>query len=545
MSQSGVETWEVLEALEGRGFRYVAHFGETGFQLAGSLQTDDGAHECTMLVSKDFSAPPAIILRTIPERLRPIAPHISNLGSLCYLSSSLIAINVFDPIGQMLACVDRASFVLNEILAGRAVDDLVDEFFVYWGMADLICQYDVADLDARDIQTYLRNDVAPHQLIVTDSLARTRNKVALADDTRLTGPFPAVLVRTQVSPRPSTENWPIKTVGDLLDWQAGMESRAARRIEDRIARCVEQGMRAVTVVLLAPKIHYAFSVSFNDPEGKRIPTEQLRKKSVMRAIAVYPVHVNRIDNHYVTQRNIPGMQTLAGKKITVVGCGTIGGYLAELLMKAGAGSGSGQLTLVDDDSLAPGNLGRHRLGFGYLDKNKAEALRDELEKTLPGVNVKALPNDIRDVVLRGQDLIIDATGEEAMGSLLTRKYVDKCALISVWTVGPGVAVRAVLKSKSEHACPYCLTLHGKEGRYLPTVQPIEQIYAGQGCEQEYVPFAASASIQAACLASELVLDWMRDHVGNNVRTRVLDEKYDGNATRMAVERFDGCPACRT
>ena len=80
-------------------------------------------------------------------------------------------------------------------------------------------------------------------------------------------------------------------------------------------------------------------------------------------LKVMPVSVIRIDDRYLAQRNIPKSKTLAGKKIALVGCGTIGGYLSDMLVKAGAGTCGGQLTLVDFDGLLPQNIGRHRLGL--------------------------------------------------------------------------------------------------------------------------------------------------------------------------------------
>jgi tRNA A37 threonylcarbamoyladenosine dehydratase len=128
-----------------------------------------------------------------------------------------------------------------------------------------------------------------------------------------------------------------------------------------------------------------------------------------------PVSVIRIDDRYLAQRNIPKSKTLAGKRIALVGCGTIGGYLSDMLVKAGAGSCGGKLTLVDFDGLLPQNIGRHRLGFPDLLSNKAEAMAKELKRLSPGVEVHALPVDVRQAQLGKLDLLIDATGEESSG----------------------------------------------------------------------------------------------------------------------------------
>lgn len=51
---------------------------------------------------------------------------------------------------------------------------------------------------------------------------------------------------------------------------------------------------------------------------------------------VEPVQMLRLDDRYLAERNIPGRATLAGTRIGLIGCGTIGGFLGEMLVKAGA-----------------------------------------------------------------------------------------------------------------------------------------------------------------------------------------------------------------
>ncbi|MEK5749918.1 ThiF family adenylyltransferase, partial [Acinetobacter nosocomialis] len=48
-------------------------------------------------------------------------------------------------------------------------------------------------------------------------------------------------------------------------------------------------------------------------------------------------------------RSRPEIGDLRTKKIALIGCGTIGGYLAELLIRAGAGMGTKSLDLFDHD----------------------------------------------------------------------------------------------------------------------------------------------------------------------------------------------------
>ncbi len=57
----------------------------------------------------------------------------------------------------------------------------------------------------------------------------------------------------------------------------------------------------------------------------------------------------------------PDVGNLSQKRIALIGCGTIGGYLAELLLRSGAGCGENYFHLYDNDSFKPHNFARHSL----------------------------------------------------------------------------------------------------------------------------------------------------------------------------------------
>lgn len=99
-----------------------------------------------------------------------------------------------------------------------------------------------------------------------------------------------------------------------------------------------------------------------------------------------------VDSGYVFGRNLHGSSNLADKRILLIGCGTIGGFLAQQLAQCGAGAGKGELTLVDPDSLYPANLGRHLLGAPYLYDNKARACAEFIGSQLPPLNIRAVPD---------------------------------------------------------------------------------------------------------------------------------------------------------
>jgi sulfur-carrier protein adenylyltransferase/sulfurtransferase len=85
---------------------------------------------------------------------------------------------------------------------------------------------------------------------------------------------------------------------------------------------------------------------------------------------------------------------LRGKKVGLVGCGSLGSKIATSLARSGVGA----FVLVDDDIMKPGNLVRHDLDAASLGAHKVDALEARLKAVSPHINVSA-----RRVVLGGQE----------------------------------------------------------------------------------------------------------------------------------------------
>lgn len=535
----------VVEAFVSRGFRFVKP-SSGGFILAGPLHTSEGAHDCILSLPRNFDRPPAIALRKIPDVLKPIAPHLDSEGGLCYLSRSSIAINIFDPVGQMLGCLERAEKVLGQLLRQELVDDLAEEFFAYWGEDFFHVFFDFRVGTSKNLRAMVDTRSSHHFALVfiTDDVARTTRKSKVLGHEVRELVCSVARVYTQVEPRPTQEEWPPKTLGNLLKWQSIRDARASRKIEERIGQAAERGADCLAIMIESPRFLYAFVVLFAPLQGANYSKVQLRKKQIRESCPILALRGWRIDEGYITQRNVPGMKTLENKKIIVVGCGTIGGYLADMLVKAGAGARTGELILVDSDILHAANLGRHRLGFQYIDMKKSDALAQELKTCMPDANIRSLPVDARTANLSKADLIIDATGEQTVSDFLAAEHTITDQLC-VWIEGPGVAVRALIRRDSNQACIQCLTRHMREGEYSATVEEMPKVYAGQGCESEYVPFPASVSMQAACLASEMVMDWSAGADSPALRTWVVDRKFTAKMDDCTPPKSADCPACST
>lgn len=128
---------------------------------------------------------------------------------------------------------------------------------------------------------------------------------------------------------------------------------------------------------------------------------------------------------------------LGGKKIAIVGLGSLGARMALSLARMGARN----FLLVDDDILLPENLCRHPLDWTSVGRHKVDAVADAIRRLVPGVRV-----DVSRLNLTGQenvaslngllkrlgkrDVIIDMTASPDVFNLLTAVAVaDKKPLL--------------------------------------------------------------------------------------------------------------------
>jgi molybdopterin/thiamine biosynthesis adenylyltransferase len=107
-------------------------------------------------------------------------------------------------------------------------------------------------------------------------------------------------------------------------------------------------------------------------------------------------------------RNPKEHESLSTKHVIVVGCGSVGSAVCEMLVRAGLG----KLTLIDPETLAPENIGRHLLTQRDLGRPKVEAMKDRLLGINPECNISARPVTFEEQICASKNL------EEAMPDLV-------------------------------------------------------------------------------------------------------------------------------
>lgn len=233
--------------------------------------------------------------------------------------------------------------------------------------------------------------------------------------------------------------------------------------------------------------------------------------------------VQRADYRAVHGRTASAdVDVLRKKKVAIIGCGALGGYLARAVVQAGVGS----LLLVDMDTLSSGNTGRHFLGMSSVGQAKSTAVRQILLADFPSaVAIEAWIGAIEGTsteqcdVLADYDLII-AAGINVTGELALNRWrlglSHPPAMVWTWLEERAVTGHAVaIVDKADIA--RSLDADAKFGMRLTSNWSTDQGHALEaGCGVAYQPYSAADMMGTINVAHRLTLDVLLGKVGQNV-----------------------------
>lgn len=228
-----------------------------------------------------------------------------------------------------------------------------------------------------------------------------------------------------------------------------------------------------------------------------------------------PLAVHRSDKKYLMMRAAqPDINSK--KKILVIGCGSIGGYLTYELVK----TGFEDITIVDDDYLFAENIFRHILGMEYVSKYKCVAMEEYIRKNIPEVSIKSLVAKFEDAVLdedislEDYDMIISATGSHNLNrwlnSYIFNHKID-VPIIYAWNEVYGIGNHIAYFKYGNSGCYECLFARNEitgelydKSSYCEPGQAIVQNVGG--CGKTYVPYGDMISLKTVLMCIEVIGD---------------------------------------
>jgi len=503
---------------------------------------------------------PKIRVLKRPQKLSGLHRHLGANDELCYADKNEVVLDRHRPAEAVVGCLDKATALLNQLTSKNPPRDFHDEFSAYWPGHPVFLDVPNSFTGTAAINfvdaPFSKRDVWLVSSQPTESAQRLSAINWKVQTKNVTNCF---VISTKTPLIVDTVNWPPRTIGDFLRWLEQVDSDVFKKIYRECASkwIVEASVAGFLLRTPSGDFGCSFLIDRVHAKGYRnkpsLFREYLLGRGSKTSIALLTGY--RLDAHHVHGRNVTGGNTLQNKVILVAGCGTIGGFIASYLAKLGAGMGSrGKLILADTDILLPENIGRHLLGMDLLLVNKAQALTSYLRGQLPHLNIQARPVDVREVAeLINCDLLIDATGDEAVSAWLNTKVIERRrthknypSVVFSSIAGAGITAQAFLVDSPDLACYRCLWVERANGELdekFPSFDKNEAQLTRIGCDS-YMQYPVTTSVTAASLCVDLVLDWLRASPTPRLRRIAIDARKAIRMKNHDVPRDKNCSACR-
>lgn len=459
---------------------------------------------------------------SLPEiRVKPVSnfrfviPHVNGNGSLCLTTNAAVT-----PIAAPEAAIDFVLTRARAILESPQEGDFDAEFFNYWQTAlqDVLVLTPDAEIPK---QAFCFSDSA-HKILAADE-AKLRAWCKRAGKGKDAINSIGLVERVDLPARLSPSAFP-RTVGELL----ALIEPASEHLAGAIHHHLCWGNGSFLVTLRTPIVtgHIDAAVSFTAHaagKGKgvtrgfrqgHVPWEVVKTRARAQTIdaPVYRHAVQSVHAQHIRMRGGNGVD-FSTKRVAVVGCGSLGGYVAHMLARMGVG----RLLLVDNDTLSWDNAGRHVLGGLQVGKKKAEALRLLLQMESPHLEIEKLDFDLQQIIsispsrLQSVDLIVSTIGTWSVDYDLNywaRRAEGAPPVIFAWIEPHGIAGHAMLVHPIEGGCLACGCNRWGEFKLSVTDPAATKQIQGRGCSGFFQPYGVAEMMPTAAMTVRLAADFL-------------------------------------
>lgn len=467
----------------------------------------------------------------------PFLPHVetNNKNKLCLfdLEGTLIVQDFFGLLDQ---CVQQAIKLLSDGLNGKNRIDLIHEFSSYWdALPNILYSRCVAQFssDVGPLRYVLKTVQQPRPKKPSYTFFISEDCSSFSDwginGTQKIGGFICLSPKEYLYPPDPRNQLSLSFINDLLRQVPSQKIRTSFRkigCDKLFVFLIHQPDETETLLgVFAPKSE------FTEVDGYY----QLRLEN---GSTLYPLRIQRVDSKYLLQRTAHSQDLV--HRCLIIGCGSIGGYLASQL----AQSGIRDLTLIDPDIITPENIYRHYLGRAYIGQYKAEALSNRLQTDIPNLKIKPISQTIQyalencDINFSQFSIIVSATGNHNVNRWINRQLISahiQVPTFYVWNepldLGCHVAIINNDGTASYENLFYYDSTSGDFYDLTAYCAPGQKITRQvSGCSNSFVPYAAIVSIKSAALCVDSIFAYFdKRYRPNSVISLKGDVFYFTNA----------------
>lgn len=582
---------ELHQTMLSCGFNYLANRQRRSFSFFNIIpptcsiyvkdyETSEGIFKVALVFGDDpYTTLPRAQVLERPERIKHVLlPHINSSGYLCYVEEKEADWNP-NNLNALYRAVDEQvqstlSTAISSLQNGQIDQaEFEGEFVSYWKPEHIV--YVLTDYKSlHNHNAYLTNNKyanGSNELELTihgehdeDIYRKWLSKRELSQ--KSSQKLNSFVLKVRPT-RLSGLQWPPQDAVQLFQWLSQVDHNAKAKL---VRYFVENPSKQHLIFLDIDK-QDTFgvvldlnlkAVQFNSYANHKKSGKSGRKLNFNRASSVLMgkhaflkfrrISFDKADKETILTRNRskPEIGDLSLKRIALIGCGTVGGYAAELLIRAGAGMGKKIFDLYDADEFGPENFSRHTLSSRDFGRNKAVAMKERLDNsTHLKTNIQGHARKFEFLLnkLTAYDIIIDATGRAPISkrlAYLLRQLggVKKPVIIHAFNDGNGVASKVFIDSFD--GCYNCLCgderfyKNGNDKRFEKLNGIPEKKVS---CGNTYTPYDAAVSVVTAALIQEAVLSILEHKRDWNYKEHIFMGSRSKRTTWISKQAF--CDIC--
>ena len=524
-----VQLDKVIEALTSHG--YSAEKDKEDIRISISINGIDVQLICKLGKFFPYEFPEVSLSAESWKKL-PTMPHKYVGGSICTFDKSIAIPNINKPVELVVEVVEKAIRILEEGSIGKNKLDYMDEFLAYW---DVNC-HDSAQLFIENLTEckklyWLRDG---KRSIISDSYEKAHTLFE-----RALGKEPKQIIKGLLVPTigsnleliPKTDVDILKVIkANSPDWE-----KYNKFVQDNIS--TESFFIVVTEATDTDKMlfgwmHYGPGV----PDGFREGHANLALAFNGSKRAGNAIYIDNCSQKRLYTRGGDG-NTFNIDSVCIIGCGSIGSYIADALLSTGIK----RISLVDKELLNYENIARHYLGYFWVGHSKADAIKTNLEMHNPNVECYAYPIDAfqffsDDDVINSHDLVIIAVASapiEHYAIKLFNEGIIHAPILIMWVEPYAIAGHALLLNRRMNIYEEVFDSETLEYSYSVVKDANQYIKREAGCQSSYMPYSA---FQLKEMIYRLLGQCLKDYLGTekNIRMTWLGRLTEAKAKDIEI-----------
>lgn len=453
--------------------------------------------------------------------------HTDSSGKMCLFEENSLLLNQDDSLEILLECFDKAYEILNiSRYSAKYQQEIRREFGAYWGAISKRHIYSCIDTETIGYSECIILG-AGNKCVLTES--ENDGKYLLYnyfDVSKAKECFSkkCLLIRLRENaslPKIRGVRW--RDVRNYIFSNASSSQK--RRFKNFCNIVLRKDSKLIFLILPSSDgdILFGYEICVNN--------KRYTKFENCVNTQINPIYITRLDKKFLLKR-AGADSVIHDKRILLMGCGSVGGFIADNLCAAGIEN----LDLLDYDDFMPENVHRHFLGIDSALKgdksNKADLLKEKLEEKYLHTAIDSLGYKDRTAEafitdtakLEQYDLIVSALGEPTLNleidKILHRK-TKRIPFIVCFNEPYGIGGHVIVSNLTNESCLRCLytdvtssELVEFRGSFVKSNQSFKKNISG--CGSAFVPYSRLDSQQTAIIATRTIIDVLDGRISHNV-----------------------------